>query len=434
MDTRLSIIGICALGILACSESSSPPESPSGGGGSGGAVAGAAGASGSGGATAGSGGVAGAGGADASAGTGGVAGAGGATAGAGGGAGTGGADAGGAGGAMPDAAVGGDAGVDTGATPDAPVKDAGADSAIKGHPDPTATYPTYPGFTLYLVEEFNQPIDLNNDPIWTWSDAMVLEGLARFGEDSISFADGKMKITITQGVTPAGYSVYWQRNVPAASLKSGEFRSKYNMFRWGRYEASIKAPTGQSNFILSMFTFRTPHWQEWREVDFEIVADLPNSVSTNLIIQQNAMAWASTAEEVARSYPFGAQPANALPAGYASAGQFHTYAIEELPDHVTFFVDGVPIRTKLNGVGANKLIVPERSMKFMFNHWVFANSNFGGGDPAKNTYPMVGEYDWVRFYKWDQDTAYPCEPIPACLPADDKDLSANNPKDVDAGL
>jgi len=76
----------------------------------------------------------------------------------------------------------------------------------------------------------------------------------------------------------------------------------------------------------------------------------------------------------------------------------------------------------------NNLIVPERSMKVMFNHWVFNGTGFGG-DPATNVYPFTGEYDWFRFYKWDQDTMYPCEPVPACLPADDKDLSMNNPKE-----
>jgi beta-glucanase (GH16 family) len=310
--------------------------------------------------------------------------------------------------------------------------DGGATSAVKGHPTPGATYPTYAGFTLYLVEEFNDPVDLNKDPLWTWGDGTINDGQARFVEDAITFADGKLKITISQGHTDAGFSVVKNGDVPARELKSGELRSKYNMFRYGRYEASIKAPLIDGNFILSMFSFRTPHYQEWREIDWELLGSLPRSVSTNIIIGQNMQSWAATAEEPASVFPFGAQPAMALPAGYGAREAFHTYAFELLPDHVTFFVDGVPIRTKQDKLGANKLIVPERSMKVMFNHWVFNSTGAFGGDPSKNVYPFTGEYDWFRFYKWDQDVTYPCEPVPACLPADDKDLSANNPKEAAA--
>ena len=38
---------------------------------------------------------------------------------------------------------------------------------VSGHPDPSKSYPSYPGFTLALVEEFESPLDLDNDPIWT---------------------------------------------------------------------------------------------------------------------------------------------------------------------------------------------------------------------------------------------------------------------------
>jgi beta-glucanase (GH16 family) len=358
---------------------------------------------------------------------------GGATAGVTGGAGTGAAGtaaaAGSSGGtAGPDASTPTDAATDL-ATPADAATDTSSAPTIKGHPDPTASYPKYDGFSLYLVEEFNAPIALDEDPLWTWGDGTIDDGLARFGEDAITFADGKMKIAITEGATPMSFAVVKGADVAARTLKSGEFRSKYNMFRWGRYEVSMKAPTAESNFVLSMFTFRTPAPQEWREIDFELVANLPASVSTNVIIGQNMTGFVPTSQEVATTYPFGAQPAMALPTGYASTA-FHTYAFEALPDHITYFVDGVPVRTKQKGVGANKLIVPERSMKVMFNNWVFNGTAFGGGDPAKNVYPITGEYDWFRFYKWDQDTAYPCEPVPGCLPADDKDLSANNPKEA----
>jgi beta-glucanase (GH16 family) len=328
----------------------------------------------------------------------------------------------------------GAAGADAG-TPSDGGADASALAGVKGHPNPATTYPKYDGFSLYLAEEFDTALNLDTDPIWTWGDGTIDSGLVRFGEDAISFDSGLMKITITQGNTPAGLSITKLgaapgAMVPAETLKSGEFRSKYNMFRWGRYEVSMRAPTNESNFVLSMFSFRTPHYQEWREIDFELVADLPTSLSTNVIIGMNMTGFNANAQEVARSYPFGAQPAMALPSSYKSQGEFHTYAFEALPDHITWFVDGVAIRTKLNGVGANNLIVPERSMKVMMNHWVFNGTAFGGGDPNGNVYPILGEYDWFRFYKWNQDTAYPCDPLPACLPADDTDFSLNNPKEV----
>jgi beta-glucanase (GH16 family) len=284
-----------------------------------------------------------------------------------------------------------------------------------------------------MAEEFDAPIDLNADPYWTWGDGTIDSGQARFVEDAITFADGKMKITVSKGDTPSGLSIVKSgiapgAQVPARTLKSGELRSKHNMFRYGRYEASIKGPPVDGNYILSFFSFRTPHFQEWREIDFELLGSLPNGVSTNVIIGMNMQGWVPSAEEPASTFPFGGAPAMGLPAAFAARGVFHTYAFEALPDHVDFFVDGALIRRKVNKVGKNALIVPERSWKMMFNHWVFENSGFGG-DPTKNTYPFTGEYDWFRFYKWNNDTDYPCEPLPACLPAADKDLSANNPKE-----
>ena len=57
---------------------------------------------------------------------------------------------------------------------------------VQGHPDPPSSYPEYPGFTLALVEEFDQPLDLDRDPIWTWSDGGLPEGGVRFFKDAIT--------------------------------------------------------------------------------------------------------------------------------------------------------------------------------------------------------------------------------------------------------
>mmetsp|Transcript_153639 Transcript_153639/g.491258 ORF Transcript_153639/g.491258 Transcript_153639/m.491258 type:complete len:89 (-) Transcript_153639:165-431(-) len=43
---------------------------------------------------------------------------------------------------------------------------------------------------------------------------------------------------------------------------------------------------------------------------------------------------------------------------------------------------------------------------------------------------MHSEYDWLRFYKWDGDSQYPCvDGTDSCLTDDDKYLSSNNPCD-----
>lgn len=45
-------------------------------------------------------------------------------------------------------------------------------------------------------EEFNAPLDLDSDPVWTWSDGGLYEGAVRFVKEQISFSGGKMKITV----------------------------------------------------------------------------------------------------------------------------------------------------------------------------------------------------------------------------------------------
>ena len=42
---------------------------------------------------------------------------------------------------------------------------------------------------------------------------------------------------------------------------------------------------------------------------------------------------------------------------------------------------------------------------------------------------MATEYEWFRFYKWNQDSTYPCATPPSCLPAEDLDESKNNADD-----
>jgi beta-glucanase (GH16 family) len=167
-----------------------------------------------------------------------------------------------------------------------------------------------------------------------------------------------------------------------------------------------------------MFVFRTPKFEDWREIDIEVTGDGVDTVTSNLITANNTFTWDASIQEVS-SYTLN---------GTNVRADFHDYAFEWLPDSITWYVDGNVVSQRKSGDG---LPIPEKSAKIMMNLWIFnATAAFGGKDIQNNQYPMHSEYDWFRFYKWDGDATYPCASMDvSCLPADDTDLSSNNPCD-----
>lgn len=299
-----------------------------------------------------------------------------------------------------------------------------------GHPDPTASYPEYDGFQLFLVEEFEEPLDLDADPIWTWSDGGLSEGLVRFHREGISFADGKMRLTVDEAgngdASPESCSHAEYSTVFNKPLLSGELRTRYNMFRYGRYETRMRAPSVQpgnttinGNYIATMFVFRTPKFLNWREIDIEVTGNGPNTVTTNLITANDTFTWNADIQEV-ESHTVD---------GLDSRGEFHDYAFEWLPERITWYLDGEVMQERLSTDGG--LPIPEMSAKIMMNLWIFNGGGFGGTEGANNQYPMQSEYEWFRFYKWEGDDKYPCAGMnpAACLTEADQVLSSNNPCD-----
>lgn len=301
---------------------------------------------------------------------------------------------------------------------------------IYGHPDPNTQYPSVGDFTPYLIEEFNAPLDLDADPIWTWSDTSLGDGNARMVKDNITFENGSMVLKVTETPQPGGYSFAAADNVADRPLSSGEFRTIYNNFRYGRYEVRMKAPPKASNYIFTMFAYRTPAYLNWREIDIEVQASPQNSFITNLITAEpGTRTWNGGIEESARTYPFGGDASQPIPAGFDTQADYHVYAFEWLPTSVKWYVDGTLIRVKQDNVGKNSLPIPKLSTKIVMNLWIFPTKDLGGGDPAQNVYPIAGQYDWFRFYKWNQETTYPCANTPSCLSEDDLKLAKNNPND-----
>jgi beta-glucanase (GH16 family) len=304
----------------------------------------------------------------------------------------------------------------------------GCPAGVSGHCS-AATYPTYTGFTLKLVEEFNAPLDLVTDPNWTYSDGFGDNRYTRYVKQAITFTGGNAVITATNdGVTNTGYPTYAEGIAAAfpdvvtgtTTVKSGELRTKYQNWRYGRFEARIKTPKN-SNVIGAFFTFRNPKWQDWRELDVEITpANAANAAGTNIVWGNNAAAYGNT------SNSYSAKTITTLTGGATIYDDFHVYALENVTGKSTWYVDGTQIRQE-TGTGVK---LPDMSMKIMFNLWVFPNGGWGGaGGPGANTYPMSMLIDWIRLYKADADTTYPCSPLPSCQPAADRDYQKNNAED-----
>jgi endo-1,3-1,4-beta-glycanase ExoK len=304
-------------------------------------------------------------------------------------------------------------------------------AGVIGHPDPCINYPTRPGYDLYLAEEFEQPIDLDNDPNWTWSDGAIDQGQVRFIESQITFAGGNMLTTTEKTAQPTSMSYAENTTIGPKPLSSGEFRTKYNNYRYGWYEARYKPPTDTTgNFISTLFAFRTPKTIAWREIDNELTANGLDILGTNVYWQNNA-----------GNYVCNYADQLDVTLGIANVqSDFHVYAMEWAPTYIKWYVDDMthPVRTKTptevvtNCPGSTFTVaIPELSAKIMMNLWIFASANgYGGNDPTKNAYPMTSMYDYFRFYKAATgESTYPCSPTPGCIAHSDIIMSKNNPND-----
>ena len=315
-----------------------------------------------------------------------------------------------------------------------PTKDS---RGIYGHPDPAITYPSFEssgfGKVPYLAEEFNEALNLNGDAFWTWGDGALFDGQTHMVEKNIGFSNGHMVLSITNEAVAGGYSFSAADNVADKPVSAAEFRSIYNEFRYGRYEVRMKSsPGGNNNFLHTMFAYRAPAYLLWREIDIELTASPSNNFISNIIVApKDTRVWNGGIEDSTRTYPYEAS-GGPLPAGFNTQSDFHTYAFEWLPTSVKWYVDNTLVREKLNGQGKNNLIIPKESTKIIMNMWVFGNKNLGGGDPAGNVYPITGEYDYFRYYRWDQEKTYPFDANgvrTAPNTPNDLVLAKNNPKD-----
>lgn len=282
----------------------------------------------------------------------------------------------------------------------------------------TSEFITYPGFTGEY-EEFSLVIDERFDrfdpTIWQKGDGAVgTESMCRFQDQGVQVEGGKLKLIVRQEFVPASFSNDHQLEKLDYDFSCGELRTiSTRAFHYGRIEARMKAPSRDvaSGYISSLFTFRygndptsdVPHKIEWEEIDVELEGGRPDKFQANLIYGKDSKDWLAT-----RAYGAWEDKIEVGP-----VDEWRVFAIEWLPNSIRWFVDGELVKTlKASDIDCdpscvppqqNPAQIPNNPTTIMMNAWIpndEIDEHFGG-DKAGNQYPLVAEYDWFRYYQWN---------------------------------
>jgi len=232
-------------------------------------------------------------------------------------------------------------------------------------------------------EEFNGPAGAPADPtVWV---AQNGDGVA-FGnrgwgnnerqwyDDKISSTDGSGSYVIKATTTNAGINnCYYKGPCEWASTKLVT-KDKVG-FKYGRIEARIKGPVGKGTwgaFWMLGADIDERGWPGCGEIDVtELLGSLP---STNLGYIHGPSG--SRGERVEMKTPH--------------ASEYHTYAVDWLPDQIRYYLDGVPFLT-----------LDKRDPGWVYDHefYIIINLAMGGnlgGEIEANLKNSTMEFDYIR--------------------------------------
>jgi beta-glucanase (GH16 family) len=234
-------------------------------------------------------------------------------------------------------------------------------------------------------EEFNGPAGAPADPnVWV---AQNGDGVA-FGnrgwgnnerqwyDDKISSTNGSGSYVINATTQGAGANnCYYKGPCEWASTKLVT-KDKVG-FKYGRIEARIKGPVGKGTwgaFWMLGADIDERGWPGCGEIDVtELLGSLP---STNLGYIHGPSG--SRGERVEMKTPH--------------ASEFHTYAVDWLPDQIRYYLDGVPFLT-----------LDRRDPGWVYDHefYIIINLAMGGnlgGEIEANLKNSTMEFDYIRVY------------------------------------
>ena len=269
----------------------------------------------------------------------------------------------------------------------------------------------YPGFTLILDDRFDQ-FDAD---IWKKGDGDVgSQAACRFQAQGVQVQDGLLELVVRREFVAASWSEDHQQTRKDYQYSCGEIRTRpERRIRYGRVETRMKAPHRQvaSGYISSLFTYTNEthggHQREWEEIDIELEGIRPDKFQANLIYGLDTWEWRRTRDYGAWEDKIVVGPVD----------QWRVFAIEWLPDRISWYVDGDLKKTLRQGdidclpdcIAPQKYPtpIPDNVADVMLNFWIPNDviENEFGGSKTRNRYPMTTRYDWISFYQYDAEPA-----------------------------
>lgn len=296
----------------------------------------------------------------------------------------------------------------------------GAETAIPE--DALTAYPSYSGlyegFSLKIDERF----DRFDETRWRTGDGAVGgESKCRFHPEGVAVEDGILRLFVKEQSVPGSWSFDHEQEKGPYDYICGELRTRDEVkFHYGRIEARMKAPNREtaSGYISSLFTYRfdkdpassQPDSIEWEEIDVELEGGRPDKFQANLIYGKDTWEWWRTRVYGAWEDKIEVGPVD----------DWRVFAIEWLPDSISWYVDGELVKTlSATDIDCDPECLPPQELPtpipnnpttIFMNFWIPVDDvqDYFGGNKERNQYPMTAEYDWFRYYAWDgPDSAEP---------------------------
>jgi beta-glucanase (GH16 family) len=254
-----------------------------------------------------------------------------------------------------------------------------------------------PGMKLVWNDEFNK--DGKPDSLsWRYEHGFVRNReLQWYQKENADCRGGELLIEgKREKVRNPGYipgSRNWQTSREYAEYTSSSIQTRgFRQWQFGRFEIRARIDTAHGAWP-AIWTLGISHgWPSGGEIDimeFYRIREIPTILAN--------FAWGTGKPGIAKWDDL-KKPLSDFTANDPDwARKFHIWRMDWNSDSICLYLDN----QFLNSVSLRATINPDSYNPFMQPHFILLNLALGalGGDPAKGTFPIKFEVDWIRIYQ-----------------------------------